>query len=127
MVRPEDLYLQNFLGGNFNLTSQEDLDRMRQTVADLLTKSFYGPTLPVGAGLPPMEPLFGVQLQDPTQMAADFYSKPYNVQQAMLSAWGVRNMNAPSAFERMRAVTPQAMPNYGPIQYGYAGLAVRPA
>lgn len=126
-LMPSDLSIPSFLGSSAFPTTEADLQKMRDTVANILSKTFYGDVQPVGAGLPPMEPLFGVQLADPTQMASRFSGLPYDLRNAMLSAWGTRSISAPAAYERMRSVTPEAMPNYGPIRWGARGLVVRPA
>jgi len=65
-----------------------------------------------------ISPLFDTPLASSESQAARFYRLPPDVQQTILSAYGLRNLNAGESLRRMKEVTPVGL-RAGSGQFGY--------
>ncbi|KKN17130.1 hypothetical protein LCGC14_0969010 [marine sediment metagenome] len=84
-------------------------EEARKAVQISLRGAFEGqPELEFG-GLPEMESIYGQRVRAPSQIAARFFNRPRPIQRIILSAMGVRGIDAEEAIRRMRAATPRGV------------------
>lgn len=119
-LRPEDVLLSGVTP-----TSQAGLDAARKTVSDALRAAMYGPTTPEFGALPKVQPIYGVDLRQPEELASTFFNRPGAQRDLVTSGWGVRDMPEDEFYRRMQAATPSAVRPFN-VQYARRGITVVP-